>query len=407
MYQTDVNMEVIPKILRKQTGKIVYLIFDGLGGIPIEELNGKTSLEAASTPNLDKLASQGTGGLHEPIGPGITPGSGPSHLALFGYDPLHFQVGRGVLSALGIEFDLREHDVAARGNFCSLDEERTVTDRRAGRISTEKNKELCNKLREIKIEGTEIHIETVKEHRFLFVLRGEGLSEQLTDTDPQVSGQVPFSAKAKVKSAERTADLVNQFIEKAEAKLQGQEPANGILLRGFAERHSWPSMKERYSLKSAAIAAYPMYRGVTTLIGMDQLKSDDDVEQEFSILKKNWNSYDFFYVHFKHSDSAGEDGNFEEKIKVIEEVDKYIPDLLQLSPQVILATGDHSTPCVMKYHSWHPVPVLLWSPFCRKDGMDKFGEQACLKGSLGSRFSALDLMPLCLSHAGRLDKFGA
>jgi 2,3-bisphosphoglycerate-independent phosphoglycerate mutase len=326
---------------------------------------------------------------------------------LFGYDPLHFQAGRGVLSALGIEFDLREHDVAARGNFCSLSKDRTVTDRRAGRISTEKNKDLCSKLREIKLEGTDIFIETVKEHRFLLVLRGEGLSEKITDTDPQITGQEPLPAKAKEQSADKTADLINQFITKAEEKLSDQDRANGVLLRGFAERHSWPSMTERYGLKSAAIAAYPMYRGVTTLIGMDQLKSEDDIEQEFRILKENWNSYDFFYVHFKHSDSAGEDGNFEEKIGVIEEVDKYIPDLMQLDPQVILATGDHSTPCVMQYHSWHPVPVLLWSPFCRKDGMEEFGEQACLKGSLGSRFSALDLMPLCLSHSGRLDKFGA
>ena len=393
--------------MSNENTKIVYIIMDGLGGLPIDELDGRTELEAAETPNLDQLAKEGCGGLHEPIGPGITPGSGPSHLALFGYDPLKYQVGRGVLSALGTEFDLQEKDVAARGNFCTLDDDGYVTDRRAGRISTEKNRELCKHLREIAIEGVQVFVKTVKEHRFLLVLRGEDLSEDVTDTDPQETGKKPLPCKPKNERAQKCSSLVNQFVQKAESILRDEQPANGILLRGFAERHVWPSMKDQYGLKSAAIAAYPMYKGVTKLIGMEQIDTDDDVDKEFSTLEENWNNYDFFYVHFKHTDSAGEDGNYEEKIHVIEDVDKHIPRLRDLNPDVILISGDHSTPCVMKQHSWHPVPMVLWSAYCRKDGVNQFGETECLKGALGSRFSALDLIPLCLAHAGRLEKYGA
>jgi 2,3-bisphosphoglycerate-independent phosphoglycerate mutase len=392
--------------LKEAETKIFLLVMDGLGGLPMET-GGKTELEAAETPNLDQLAADGICGLHQPIAPGITPGSGPAHLALFGYDPIKYQVGRGVLSALGIDFDLRDTDVAARGNFCTLDDEGRVADRRAGRISTEKNEELCRLLREIDLPGVELFIETVKEHRFLFVLRGEGLSGELTDTDPQQVGEYHLEPQPVSDKAKKTVDLVNKFLQQVQQKLSGQQPANMVLLRGFATLPAWPLFGDVFGLRSLAIAAYPMYRGVAKLVGMQAQKTGTEFSAVFSTLEDCWQDYDFFFTHFKTIDSAGEDGDFKGKMRYIEAVDRLIPRLLRLEPDVVVVTGDHSTPSLLRYHSWHSVPVLIWSRYCRPDSVQRFSERDCVGGGLGSRFPAVDLMPLALANALRIKKFGA
>lgn len=400
------DLDLIQSLATPAQTKIVLLVMDGLGGLPMKP-NTMTELESAHTPNLDGMAAQGICGLHQPILPGITPGSGPSHLALFGYDPIKFQVGRGALSALGIDFDLKSNDVAVRGNFCTVDENGKVTDRRAGRIATGKNKELCDLLRQIKLPGVEVFIETVKEHRLLLVLRGDGLSGELTNTDPLETGKRPLEPTAKSPDAEKTAGLVRDFLKQASQILADQHPANMVLFRGFSTRPKWKTFNDVFGLHGTAIAAYPMYRGVARLVGMDALKSDADFEEGLSLLEKNWKNYDFFFLHHKPIDSAGEDGDFDRKAKLIEEVDELMPRLMALDPDVLVVTGDHSSPALLKYHSWHPVPALLWSKHCRADEVEKFGERACMSGGLGPRFDATDLIPLMLANAMRLKKFGA
>jgi 2,3-bisphosphoglycerate-independent phosphoglycerate mutase len=386
--------------------KIALILIDGLGGLPLEP-GGKTELETAHTPNLDALAAQSALGLADPVAPGITPGSGPGHLGIFGYDPLRYEIGRGVLEALGIDFDLGPRDVAARGNFASVDAAGLLTDRRAGRIPTEVNRKLVNLLRTIKLPGVEIFVETVKEHRFVFVMRGAGLGDALSETDPQKTGLPALPVKALDAKSRKAARLANQFIAKARKLLADQHPVNMILLRGFAKHPAIPSYQEVFGLNAAAIAVYPIYRGLAKLLGMKMLKVDGEtVADEFGALEKHWDAYDFFYLHVKKTDSAGEDGDFARKVHVIEEVDALIPRLLALKPDVVIVSGDHSTPALLKAHSWHPVPTLLYSRFVRADGIAEFGECACARGSLG-RLRAKELMPIALSNAQRLAKFGA
>ena len=403
------NFDLIRNLAKRdETTKIVLLVLDGLGGLPSESFGWQTALEAADTPHLDALATRGICGLHEPVASGITPGSGPAHLALFGYDPLTHDVGRGVLSALGIDFDLRPGDVAARGNFCTVDGDGIVKDRRAGRIPTDKNRELLEVLRqEVNLPGVEFFLKPVKEYRFVLVLRGEGLDSAINNTDPLEVGESVVEAKAQHKQAEKTAMLIRDFVDQVRDALSGKEPANMTLLRGFSQRPDWPMISKISGLKSLAIARYPMYRGVSKLVGMDALPAPESVDREFDALEANWDGYDFFFVHVKRIDSAGEDGDMERKIGLIEQADGYLPRVQELGPDVLLVTGDHSTPAIMKYHSWHPVPVALWSRHCRPDRLTQFSERACAGGSLGPRFPAHELMALALAHAGRLDKYGA
>ena len=400
------DLAFLKPLLKPANTKIVLLVMDGLGGLP-READHKTELEAAHTPNLDALAAEGICGLQQPVLTGITPGSGPGHLSLFGYDPIKYQVGRGVLAASGIGFDLHEKDVAARGNFCTIDKDDLITDRRAGRISTETNQELCELLRTINIPDVEVFVETVKEHRFLLVFRGEGLDGALLDTDPQEIGKHPLLPKAINPKAAHTASIVTQFLDQAHERLRDRHPANMVLLRGFSQKPQWPTFQESFGLTSAAIAAYPMYRGLAKLLGMNLLQTGSTLEDEVSTLEHHWSDYDFFYLHVKGTDSSGEDGDFERKVHVIEEFDRYVPRIRSLKPDVIMVTGDHSTPARLKAHSWHPVPVLLWSPQCRPDEVTQFGERACITGGLGPRFPGVDLLPLALAHAKRLEKFGA
>ncbi len=399
------DLETLKSLAIKAETKIVLLILDGLGGLPGEP-GGPTALEEARTPNLDALAAGGVTGLVDPVGVGITPGSGPGHLALFGYDPVRYLIGRGVLEALGIDLELTANDVAARGNFCTVDQAGKVTDRRAGRPSTELCIELSGLLDTITVQGAEVMVRPVKEHRFVVCFREEGLSDQLTESDPQRLHEAPLKVEAKVAEAERTAGIVNAFIEQARSVLTGKHPANMILLRGFAKHPNLPTLQELYQLRPAAVAVYPMYRGLGKLAGMEALATGSSVKEEFEVVERHWPVYDFFYVHVKGTDTAGEDGNFQAKVAVIEEVDREIGKLLALRPDVLVVTGDHSTPAVLKSHSWHPVPVLLASRWCRPDAVQDFSERGCLQGGLG-RLRGKQILPLALAHAQRLTKFGA
>jgi 2,3-bisphosphoglycerate-independent phosphoglycerate mutase len=390
--------------------KIVHLVLDGLGGLP-RESDGKTELEAAHTPNMDALAARSQLGLAVPVGPGVTPGSGPAHLALFGYDPLTYDIGRGVLEALGIGFELQPEDVAARGNFCSVDDQGRITDRRAGRIPTDLNRKLVALLRGIELPGLQTFVETVKEYRFVLVLRpteGQRLYANILDTDPQQLGVPPWPARAQDEESEPTAVLVNDWIAAARKILKDHPPANSLNLRGVAKDPGLPRFPDIYGLKPAAIATYPMYRGVAKLVGMDVLPlAGESLEEEAEALRAHWQAYDYFFFHVKKIDSAGEDGDFERKASVIEHVDEaVVPAILDLDPDVLVVTGDHSTPSALKSHSWHPVPTLLWSRYCRPDGVAEFGERACGRGSLGV-FAATDELPLALGHGLRLAKYGA
>ena len=394
-------------LLTPASSKIVFLILDGVGGIQVEDKGG-TELQVARTPNLDHLAEVSSCGLMEPVSPGITPGSGPSHFALFGYDPFQYNIGRGILEATGIDFPLTERDVVARINFATIDKAGKVVDRRAGRIPTEQNQRICEKLqRGVRLGGgVEVLVQPVKEHRAVLVLRGEGLRGEVEDTDPEREGMPPLEPKASVPEAERTAGLVREFMVQAR-KLLGDEPkANMVLLRGFAKHTLYPSMKDRYGLNALAIATYPMYRGICRLVGMTVLSGIGSLEEEFKALADHFADYDFFYVHVKQTDSCGEDGDFDGKVAVIEEVDRYIPGVRSLKPDVLVVTGDHSTPAKLAGHSWHPLPLILHSKYCLIDPVKKFDEVSCIGGVLG-KMPSLDLMPLALAHARRLTKFGA
>lgn len=367
---------------------------------------GKTELETAVTPNLDGLAQRGVTGMSIPVLPGIAPGSGPGHLGLFGYDPLQYEIGRGVLEALGIDFDLGPDDVAIRGNFCTIDDEGAITDRRAGRIASEIGAKLCEKLDAIEIPGVEVFVRHVKEYRLVIVFRGEGLGGNINDTDPQRTGVPPLPPEGGDAPSEKTADICSQFLAQAQAILKDDAPANLLTMRGIAKRPPIPTFEEVYGTRAAAIAVYPMYRGLARLVGMDVLDAGATLDDQMTCLETHWNDYDFFFVHFKYTDSTGEDGNFDGKVERIQDLDAAVPRMTALAPEVLIVTGDHSTPAKMKSHSGHPVPTLLVADQCRFDGSQNYGESTCRNGELG-QFEAKYLMLQALAHAGRLDKFGA
>lgn len=395
-------------LIRKDSGKIIYIVLDGAGGLPDPE-TGETEFQSAYTPNLNRLAQESACGLLDIMGPGITPGSGPGHLALFGYDPLRCDPGRGPLSALGIDFDLQEGDVAARVNFASVDAEGRVTDRRAGRIDTETNLRLCKRIREtVELDmGGEVFLETVSEHRAVLVLRGPQLGGNLKDTDPQETGTPPFDPEPQDQESRKTADAVRSFIRQAGEVLAGEEQANAVLLRGFRQYAPLPSLESRFGLQGVCVARYPMYRGLSRLLGLDVPPAPESLEDAFQSLERlyEW-SYTFYFLHIKKTDSTGEDGSFDRKAKVFESVDALIPQVANHVRDVLVVTADHSTPARMASHSWHPVPVMIRALYARVDSVQAFHEEACLHGSLGMR-PGLHLMGLALAHAGKLRKFGA
>ena len=401
------DLDLMRELSVKTDSKILLLILDGLGGLPLDP-SGLTELEAADSPNLDTLAARSDLGLSLPVAAGVSPGSGPGHLALFGYDPLRYVVGRGVLSALGVGFELTENDLAARLNFATLDEAGRISDRRAGRISNEKAAPLVDLLNEsIDLDGVEVFVTHEKEHRAVAVLRGEHLSDALADSDPQRVGLEPLPVKPTDGSpeAERSAALANAFIEQANKVLADEHPANTVLMRGFGMHPGLPSFEEIYELDAAAIASYPMYKGLARLAGMELLREGEGIAGEFETLKANWDRHDFFFLHVKPPDAAGEDGDFERKAAVIEEVDRLMPEVLDLDPAALAITGDHATPAKLESHSWHGVPFLLSSPYTLPTAQS-FGERTCAGGSLGV-FPAEEIMGLLMGHALKLNRYGA
>ncbi len=401
---TDIH-SLTRRLQRSSESKIILCVSDGIGGLPMSP-GGRTELETAQTPNLDQLAQRGVTGMSIPVLPGIAPGSGPGHLGLFGYDPLQYEIGRGVLEALGIDFDLGPDDVAIRGNFCKIDDDGLITDRRAGRIANEIGAKLCKKLDTIEIPGVEVFVRHVKEYRLVIVFRGEGLGGNINDTDPQRTGVLPLPPEGSDAASGRTAEICNQFLAQAGTILKDDAPANLLTMRGITKRPPIPTFEEVYGTRAAAIAVYPMYRWLARLVGMDVLDAGATLDDQMTCLETHWNDYDFFFVHFKYTDSTGEDGNFDGKVERIQDLDAAVPRMTALNPEVLIVTGDHSTPAKMKSHSGHPVPTLLVAEQCRFDGSQSYGESVCRVGELGL-FEAKYLMLQALSHAGRLDKFGA
>jgi 2,3-bisphosphoglycerate-independent phosphoglycerate mutase len=399
--------DLIRQLREPNKAKIVLLVADGLGGLPIEP-GGKTELETARTPHLDALAAEGIVGLSLPVAPGTTPGSGPGHLGLFGFDPLDHQIGRGVLEALGIGVEVGPKDVAIRGNFCTIDAEGRVTDRRAGRIPTETCEKLVGMLRDaVQIDGVETLVAPVREYRLVVRFRGEGLGDNVADTDPLSTGLHTLEPKAGDAASEKTARVAAEFLRQAKQILKNEKPANFLMLRGFAKFPDIATMADVYGVNAVAIAVYPMYRGLARLVGMTVVDPGKTIADQMEVAKANWGKYDFFFIHYKYTDSTGEDGNFARKVEMIEALDAEVPKLRALNPDVLIVTGDHSTPSRLRSHSFHPVPTLLWAPATvRPDLVTTFGERPCLQGGLG-QFLAKDLMPLALAHAERLQKFGA
>ena len=391
--------------------KIVLLVMDGLGGLPLHP-NGLTELETAYTPNLDRMAREGSCGRSIPVRPGVTPGSGPAHLSLFSYDPVRFEIGRGVLEALGIGFDLRPEDLAARGNFATVDANGLIVDRRAGRIPTEECIRLCEKLQagtSLAEDGYEVFVLPVKEHRFALVVRGAGLGGKLTETDPLATGKpsLPVTDESDTPEGAHTAALLNKWMAQAQAVLADEPKANALNLRGLAKDPGLPKFGDIYKMRAAAIAVYPMYKGVARLVGMDVIEFEGDRPQhEIAALARVWNDYDFFFIHVKKTDSYGEDGNFDAKAHEIEAVDQVMPDLLALGPAVVIVTGDHSTPAKLRSHSYHPVPTLFWGADVMPDSAQTFGERACERGAMGV-FHATEIIPWAVGYAGRLARYGA
>ncbi len=400
------DMHNLTRQLKQDNGsKILMLVADGLGGLP-QQPGGLTELETARTPNLDELARRGVCGGSIPVKPGISPGSGPGHLGLFGYDPLQYVIGRGALEATGIGFKLAPNDVAVRCNFCTLDDNGHITDRRAQRISTEESAPLAIRLREVSIPDVEVFVEPVREHRFVVVFRGDGLGGNVSDTDPQETGVPPLDPMATDEPSQQTAHAAVAFLNQARELLRDQPKANGLTMRGFAPKPALPDFEDVYGLCAAAVAVYPMYKGLASLVGMDIVGNAQTLAEQADVVEAHWNEYDFFFVHFKYTDSTGEDGNFDAKVAKTEEFDAAVPRFMKLKPTVTIVTGDHSTPSFLRSHSWHPVPTLIAADACRTDGCQKFGESECVRGGLGL-FEAKYLMPLALANAGRLGKYGA
>lgn len=398
------DLDLIRRLSQPADTKVILCVMDGLGGI--QGPRGRTELEEAHTLHLDRMAEHGSLGRTLPVGHGITPGSGPGHVALFGYDPIEYEIGRGALEATGIGFELGPDDLAARGNLCDLDAGGLITDRRAGRLPTEQTAEVCEQLSQIELPGVEIFVKPVQDQRFVLILRGSGLSEAITATDPQREGVPPIETAATSPDGERTAALAREWIARATAMLGGRERGNGLLLRGWSKRPSVPAFPELWKLRAVAITIYPMYRGVAKLCGMDSIEGAQSFAEQVALVKQHWDDYDFFFLHYKYTDSAGEDGDFRRKVDAISEFDAELPGLLDLKPNVMVVTGDHSTPATMAVHSWHAVPLLVWGDNVRRDGCHQFSESQCLSGEIGT-IPAREVMPIAFAHAGRLAKFGA
>ena len=399
-----IDVEALRDCYVTTPSKIVMLVVDGLGGVPHPK-TGRSELETAHIPNMNAMAQQSACGLTTPVLPGVTPGSGPGHMALFGYDPIKYLIGRGALEALGMDIELKPGDVAARGNFCTVDTKGLLVDRRAGRIPSEFSGPLCERLKQIELDGVQLNIFLVQDYRFVLRLRGEGLSEQVSETDPQQLGVPDLLVRPLVPAAKRTADLLNQFVEQARRLLGGEERGNMVLIRGFSQLPNLPPIGQVYRLNPAGIAAYPMYRGLATVAGMKVIPTGQTFADEVETLHRNYQDYDFFFIHYKPADAAGEDGDFDAKVRRLEELDSLVPRIRELNSDVLMVAGDHATPAILAGHSWHPVPFMVNSRLTAGDGVPAFTERACSQGSIG-RIPATQVMLLALAHAGKISKFG-
>ncbi|MBN1524208.1 MAG: 2,3-bisphosphoglycerate-independent phosphoglycerate mutase [Spirochaetales bacterium] len=396
---------MLQTLITENEKKIVLLVLDGVGGLP-KDTDGKTELETANTPNLDKIARESETGMHLPIDFGITPGSAPGHLALFGYNPLSYPIGRGVVAAMGIGFPMKAGDVAVRLNFATQDSNGNITDRRAGRIPTETCAKLCEIISKVNIPGVEVFVQPVKDYRACVIFRGQGLSDHVADTDSQKTNVKPLDPVPTSEKGKKTAEIAKEFIKQACELLKDQHPANAVLMRGFAELPHIPSMKDQFKLNAAAIAVYPDYKGVSRIVGMDIIDGCANLSEQITALKGNWEKYTYFFIHHKYTDSKGEDGDFDAKVAEIEKVDKILPDILALKPDVLVVTGDHSTPAVMKSHSSHPIPFLIKTLNLRPDAAESFGERECAKGSWGI-VKTTAIIQIALGYADKIMKFGA
>jgi len=407
------RIDILKELVEKNDSKILLVVLDGLGDIP--SIDGKTPLEAAKTPNLDKLSKNSALGMHIPVMPGITPGSGPGHLSIFGYNPIKYKIGRGILEALGVGLEVTENDICIRANYAKVEEKDgklIVNDRRAGRLSTEENKKLTEKItKEIEeINGVKIFMKSGIEYRLAILLRfNEKVNEDMCDileTDPQNEGKEVISPEPLNEKAKIVSEILKEFLLRVREIIKN-EKGNYLLLRGYSTPPIIPNFSEIYKLKSLSIATYPMYKGLTKLIGMETVKVDGfSIKDEIDVLRKNYKNFDFIYLHIKKTDSYGEDGDFMNKLKVIEEFDSYLPEILSLNFDVLCITGDHSTPTIMKSHSFHPVPLLIHSPFVFKGLSERFTEKECLKGELGI-IKGEDIISLLLAHSKKLKKYGA
>jgi 2,3-bisphosphoglycerate-independent phosphoglycerate mutase len=407
--------ELYSRLARPGDGRLLLLVLDGLGDLRTAA-QPETALEGARTPNLDALARRAALGRTLPVAYGVTPGSGPGHLALFGYDPLspEADIGRGALEALGMGIDVAPGDVVARGNFATADADGNLIDRRAGRIPTDECVRLCTAINDHlasapSVPGLTAQVFPGEGYRFVLRLRGPGLSADLEDTDPQILGVPPLPPKATGTSAGVTVERLAKILPVIGAALVREPKANRFLLRGFASLPHLSSLESLYGLRSGCFAGYPLYRGVSKAVGMTVAECGKSVRETFAAAAAGLAGLDFTFVHVKGTDQAGEDGDLAAKVAVIEEVDRELPVLLAAldsAKDVLAITGDHSTPAPMKSHSWHPVPVLLAGPHAFVDGLPRFTEGTCIQGHLGT-FPAMNLLGLMLANAGRLEKFGA
>lgn len=409
------HLDLLAHLAQPSETKIVLLVLDGIGDLA-NAAQPKTALEAARTPHLDALAACSSLGRIVPVATGVTPGSGPGHLALFGYDPAAAEndIGRGVLEALGLGIPLGADDVTARGNFATANAAGELTDRRAGRIPSEEGQRVCAKLNAAlaQIGGADapkLEVVPGEAHRFVFVMRAGGtarLSAAIEGTDPQATGVPPLLAAASAPEAAQTVEWVRQAITVMEAAIADEPKANRVLLRGFSKLPHLPSMAALYKLRLGAFAGYPLYRGVASACGMEVVPCGKRIAEIIDTVASRWHDFDFFFLHVKQTDQAGEDGDVATKTAVVEEVDAALPRLLALAPDVVAITGDHSTPAPMAAHSWHPVPLLVASKVAFADDATRFDERQALRGHLGT-FPARELIGLLLAHAGRLEKYGA
>lgn len=403
------HLELLSRLAQPNTTKIVLLVLDGVGDLATPA-QPHTALQKARTPHLDALAARSSLGRIVPVATGITPGSGPGHLALFGYDPREpqFDIGRGILEALGLGLALRPGDVAARGNFATAAATGELTDRRAGRIPTAECVRVCEKINSALESITDATVRVVpgEAHRFVLLLSGEGLEAALDDTDPQQLGVPPLAARETAPGGARAAALVRRAVALMEGAIADEPKANRVLLRGFSQLPHLPQLPALYKMRCGAFAGYPLYRGVASACGMEVVPCGKRIGEILDRVAERWQDFDLFFLHVKQTDQAGEDGNLDAKAAAIEEVDALLPRLLALAPDVVAVTGDHSTPAPMAAHSFHPVPLLLASPLAFVDETTAFDEQQAIRGHLGT-FASRELMGLLLAHAGRLEKFGA